>query len=577
MKYLSYLILSLPFVGAYAIFAVGIVVIYRASRVLNLAHGAIAMVAAYLTLSPVKFSLIHMGVPLIPAVLIGILFGALLGVFVERVFVRGLRHMSLTAQTVGTVATLSLLMSVAAKYWGTNPQTTRSVFPDGAIHVGSGLLRYGGIGLFVVSVVLAFAMLALFKFTNLGLAMRGAAVNRRAAALMGINPDRTTSIAWAIGGGLAAISGILLAAITSLEPYQLSLQVLPAFVAALLGGLEGLAAALGGAAIVGFLLGMVPAFASVPGLNVITGQSGAPELVLTILALGVMYMRGQKFSVATRDDGGFTSRGGPRRRSLSVPVPAKILIGIALVAWVWIPGISSELLFQILSNAHLALVYAIIGISIAVLTGWVGQISLGHAALVGVGAFATGVLSRNFGIPFPFNLPLAAVISAGVATLLGAVALRVRGLYLAVATLIFSWMADKFLFTSSWFVGSGGTSTVKNSVFGSPGGFPNFDLSDQKILYFFALAVCVVGFIAMANLRSSKTGRAFFATRGSEMAAASLGINVMRYKLLAFAISGMLAGAAGNLFIIKLRSVSPSKFMFTASLLYLSIAVVGGL
>src|SRR5207247_1942474 len=154
--------------------------------------------------------------------------------------------MSLTAQTVGTVAVLSLLMSVAAKVWGTAPQRAPEVFPHGAIHVGGGLLQYGGVGLFVVAIALAVGMLSLFRFTNLGLAMRGAAVNRRAASLMGINPDRTTAIAWALGGGLAAISGILLAAITILHPYQLSLQVLPAFVAALLGGLESLVGALGG-------------------------------------------------------------------------------------------------------------------------------------------------------------------------------------------------------------------------------------------------------------------------------------------------------------------------------------------
>ncbi len=570
MKFLTYLVLSLPFVGAYAMFAVGIVVMYRASRVLNLAHGAMAMVPAY-----VVFQLSgRWHYPMYVSVLVGIIAGAILGLIIERVFVRGLRHLSLTAQTVGTVAVLSLLMEVAAKIWGTGGQTAPGVFPDGRIKVGAGFLQYGSIGLFVVAVGVAFGMLALFKYTNLGLAMRGAAENRRAAALMGINPDRTTAIAWGIGGALAALSGILLAAITILHPYKMPLQVLPAFVAALLGGLESLTGAISGAAAVGVLLGIVPAFASTPGVSVVLGQTGAPQFVLTVAALAAMFFRGQRFSAASRDDGGFTTKAKMRSaRRLRIPAFVKLLLVVGLVAWVWMPNVP----FSILANANQALFFAIVGVSLVVLTGWVGQISLGHAAFVGIGAFITGILARRLNIDFPFNLPIAALISAGAAAILGAVALRVRGLYLAVATLVFSWMADEFLFKSSWFVGSGGSSTIENVHFGVRGGFPNFDFSDRKILYLFALAVAALAILAAANLRSSKTGRAFFATRGSEMAAASLGVNVMRYKLLAFAFSGFLAGAAGNLFLIDQRTITPDLFGFVKSLFYLSIAVIGGL
>ena len=572
MKFLTQLILSLPFVGAYALFAVGIVVIYRASRVLNLAHGAMAMVPSYVT-----FSLVQGHIPMFFAVILGIASGAGLGVVVERVFVRGLRHMSLTAQTVGTVGVLALLMAVAAKVWGTAPRKAPEVFGAGHIVVGSGILRYGAIGLFVVSVVLALAMLALFRYTGLGLAMRGAAVNRRAASLMGIDPDRTTAIAWALGGGLAAISGILLAAITTLHPYQLPLQTLPAFVGALIGGLESMGGALAGAGVVGVLLGMVPATVTLPGIGGLTAQSGSAELMLTIAALVIMVLRGQRFVGATRDDAGFTTRGAAaaarsRRRGV-VPLPLGVLMFGALLAWVWIPGVP----FSILANVSQALVFTIVGVSLVVLTGWVGQISLGHAALVGIGAFGTGIFARELGISFPFNLPLAMALSAGAAVMLGAVALRVRGLYLAVATLIFSWMADSFLFRTSWFVGTGGTSTIKNTTFGSPGGFPNFDLSDRKILYYFGLAVAGMAVLAAANIRGSKTGRAFFATRGSEVAAASLGIDVMRYKLLAFGFAGLLAGAAGNLIMIDQRTVGPDQFAFSVSLFYLAIVVVGGL
>src|SRR5204862_5928923 len=123
----------------------------------------------------------------------------------------------------------------------------------------------------------------LFKWTRLGLAMRAAAENRRAASLMGIDPDRTTRIAWAIGGGLAGLTGTMLAAVTNLHPYTLSLQMLPAFVAALLGGMVSLPGALAGSLVVGAALGMVPAFGSAPILGDFTAQIGAPQAVLAVL------------------------------------------------------------------------------------------------------------------------------------------------------------------------------------------------------------------------------------------------------------------------------------------------------
>ncbi|HLF70007.1 MAG TPA: branched-chain amino acid ABC transporter ATP-binding protein/permease [Actinomycetota bacterium] len=255
----------------------------------------------------------------------------------------------------------------------------------------------------------------------------------------------------------------------------------------------------------------------------------------------------------------------------------RTVVRIVLIALVllfpWLPFVRQSLVV----NANLAGEYAIIAISLVLLTGWVGQISLGQGTLVGIGAFATGLLIRNMHIPFPVNLPIVAAIASGVATALGLVALRVRGLYLAIATLIFAWMADAYLFTASWFVGRGGSSSIENRIIGRPGTVSAFDLSDKNVMYLVIVAVVAATIYAVSNLRDSKTGRAFFAVRGSEMAAVSLGIDVTRYKLMAFAISGALAGIAGNLMMIDARSVSPVTFQFTESLKFLSMAVVGGI
>lgn len=281
-----HVILTTPLVGAYTMFALGIVLIYRSSKVLNLAHGAMAMVPAYAayTLAP--------RVGLIGAVGGALALGAVLGVGIERAVVRRLRSASTTAQTVGTVGVFGLLIAVVVRGWGTTPLTGVNVFPDHRWTVGSASLRLGDIGLLVVALASVAALSLLFRYTEIGLAMRGVADHRRAARLMGIDPDRMTALAWLLGGVFAALGGVLLSASIVLHPYVLSLQVLPAFVAALLGGLENVTGALYGSIIVGLVIGVVPT------LHGLGDQTGMAQVVLTVLACAVMYLRGMRFSVA---------------------------------------------------------------------------------------------------------------------------------------------------------------------------------------------------------------------------------------------------------------------------------------
>ena len=247
-----------------------------------------------------------------------------------------------------------------------------------------------------------------------------------------------------------------------------------------------------------------------------------------------------------------------------------LLVALVL-AWVW------KAPFSTLGTADLALSYSLIAVSLVLLTGWVGQISLAQASFVGIGAFVTGVVVRSWHVPFPLTLPIAAAVAGGTAALFGMVALRVRGLYLAVATLIFAWMTQAYLFNQPWLAGAGGSSSATTKPLGTKGSFPYIDFTDRKTFYYVALAALVAAVIAAANLRDSKTGRAWFAVKGSEIAAASLGIPVTRYKLLAFATSGALAGIAGNLIMTHDQVVTSTTFGPSVSLFYLAIAVVGGL
>jgi sulfate-transporting ATPase len=576
---LVYLLLTLPLVGAYAILALGIVVIFRASRVLNLAHGAMAMAPTYLV-----YSLSKHGFPVPVAVLIGVAFGAALGALTELLFVRPLRRQGPTAQTVGTVAVFGVVVAVVAKIYGTTPLEGVRVFPTGGVKLHGATLTYGSLGLFFTAIVVALGFLALFRFTNLGLALRGSADNRTAAALVGINPARAAATAWLIGGGLAAFAGILLGGVTSLSPYSLALQMLPAFVAALIGGLGSLVGAFAGAALVGALTGIVPAFGLIRFTRPLTGQLGMPQLILTIIALVVMYVRGGRYSatdIRAEQSSGSAEPARHRRYDIDAAADAgsgrrlrNYAVLIVLLLW---PFFQTSFSFSLLGDATQAGLFVIAACSIVLLTGWVGQISLAQAAFVGVGGYGSAMVIRTLHVPFPLNLLAGALIAGAVAAGLGVVALRVRGLYLAVATLIFAFMADSYLFAAPWFAGAGGTTSIEINTVGKAGTYPFFDLSDRRTFYFVVLSVAATVLFALANLRDSKTGRAFFAIRGSETAAASLGINVTRYKLVAFALSGAIAGLVGTLTLVSQGSISSSQFGISVSLLYLAIAVVGGL
>jgi len=308
-KLLLYSVLALPLIGSYALLGLGITVIYQASRVLNLAHGAMAMGAAYATYelwhdnlflpAAVSSSLQHAYLLLPLCVLAGILTGALLGLLVEQVFVKRLRAAGPTTQTVGTVAALTFAIALASRKWGTLPVIAPHIFPQGVFHVGEGFIQFGRFGIFPVALVGAGLLFALFQFTDLGLAMRGAAQNRRGAALRGIDPERTAALAWIIGGAFAGVAGILLAGASELDPFSISLGVLPAFVAALIGGLESMPGVVLGAAVIGFIQGMVPALALVPRVGVLFQGQGSAEVVLGVVALVVMGLRGA--SLATGD------------------------------------------------------------------------------------------------------------------------------------------------------------------------------------------------------------------------------------------------------------------------------------
>ena len=571
--FLTSAVLALPLVGVYVLFSVGIVTIYRASRVLNLAHGAMALVPAY-----IFYSVGRAGVPLPIAAVGATICGGALGVATERFVVRRLRRQGPVAQTVGTVAVFGLVVAIAVKMYGSAPLLPPHLLPSGSIPIGNGSLRIAALWLFGIGSLAVAGCLALFRFTDIGLAMRGAADNARAAGLMGINPERTTSIAWGLGGSLAGLAGVLVGTYGDISAYTLGLQVLPGFVAALLGGLESLSGAVIGSLVVGFVQAEIPAIATLPGLRALGTTAGSSQLILMVLAFIVLAGRGQRLATSNIRDAGLAWAGARRAVRDRMARPGRrrgvlsMVLVLGLVLFPYLPFVP----FSVVGDAILALYYLMVALSIVVLTGWVGQISLAQAEFVGVGAFVTALVTNRLHAPFPFSVIFGAVAAALVAAVLGGVALRVRGLYLAIATLVFAWMADTFLFHQEWLGVVGGSAQANVQNIGDAKALPYFDFTSPTLIYLIFLAVAVFVVYVIANMADSKTGRAFFALRGSEVAAASLGIDVTRYKLMAFGMAGLIAGLAGSLVMIYQRSAEPSQFNILASLFFLGVAVVGG-
>jgi ABC-type branched-subunit amino acid transport system ATPase component/ABC-type branched-subunit amino acid transport system permease subunit len=256
------------------------------------------------------------------------------------------------------------------------------------------------------------------------------------------------------------------------------------------------------------------------------------------------------------------------RRTLNVTLVLTFLLILPLI-----PGVP----YDLINTGVVAAENLIVVLSIVLLIGLVGQISLAQAALVGMGAFVAAQFANTFGVRFPFELVVGLVAGAGTAAVIGIVALRVRGLYLAVATLIFGYVCDQYLFTQPWLVQNQSGTGIAAEAIGNPGTIPYFNLADAHVFYYVAFACAAFALYGVANIRDSRIGRAFSALRGSEVAAASLGIDVVRFKLIGFACAGALAGFGGALTLAGARTVVPDQFNFINSLDFLAIAVVGGL
>jgi branched-chain amino acid transport system permease protein len=421
--------------------------------------------------------------------------------------------------------------------------------------------------LIVVPVVVA--LMALFlRRSAVGVGIRASAANAERAMLLGIPVRRLSTVVWAVAAMLSALSAMLASPLIGSGSGFTSgpALLLPALAAAVLARMESLPRAM----LAGIGVGI---FQQAVFWNY-SRASLVDVGLLGVILLGLLLQRDK----LSRSDDALGASWSAAGETPPVPTPiarlpeimwGRRLLYVAVLALaIVVPNSMSPSQISLLGSV--TLVYGIVAVSLVVLTGWAGQISLGQFAIAGLGATVTGDLVSKTGADLLFALIAGAAAGMLVAVLIGLPALRVRGLFLGVTTLAFAVPLSTFVLNPANF-GDLIPQQVERAVVLS-----RFDLHDERTLYYFCLVVLVLALVCVTGIRRSRPGRSMVAVRDNERAAAARGINISRTKLAAFAVSGALAGLAGGLHAIVLDGVRAGSFVPSMGFEAFSMVVLGG-
>jgi len=534
----------------YAALGLGLVLVHRASGVVNFAHGAMAMLVTYV------FVELRPGLGLWPALAVSVVAAAALGLAVEALVFRPLRQAPALARVVASVGLLATLQALAVLWFGADSRPVPSLLPNRPFGLFGVEVPRDRLLLAVLVVVAATGLWALYRFTRFGLASRATAEDQTSLAMLGWSPDRVSAVNWMLASVLAGLGGILVGPLTALDPATTTLLVVPALAAALAGRLSSFGATVAAALALGMaqsaMLKLQDDFSWIPRAGV---REALPLVVILVaLAFGA---------------GRTLGRGAPVERPLPLATRAPrpgLWAAVGLVA-----GGAAVLLLA--GQYRLGLVNSLIGavicLSLVVLTGYVGQISLAQMAFAGVAGFSLAKLATAWDVPFPVAPLLAAGLAAVVGVLVALPALRLRGLSLAVVTLAAAVAVEETVFKSPVLTGGFEGTRVPE--------LPGVGRAGSRGFGLVALAVLAVVALAVVALRRGRLGRRFLAVRANERAAAACGVGLTSTKLIAFALSAFVAGLGGALLGYGQGRLSFGSFGVFVSLSYLAAAYLGGI
>jgi ABC-type branched-subunit amino acid transport system permease subunit len=564
-----------------ALLALGVVGEYKASGVVNFAHGAVAMFCAYCYASlrssgelvlpvvvlPHRVPLAGAGLQTAPAMAITLVYAACLGAALYLAIFRWLRHAPALAKVVASIGLMLSLQALAVIHFGSQAQPTPALLPNEPISILGASVGRDRVYLAVIAVVAAVVVAGIYRYTRFGIVTRAVAQNERAASVLGCWPVRTEVANWAIASCLAGLAGILAAPIVSLTPTTMTLAIVPTLAAALVAELSSFMVAAAAALLIGVGQSLcVKAAASWEWFP----QRGMTEVLPFIVIAVVILLRGKRLPTRGESTEGRLPRaplGARPMLPVVVTVPAAAVL-LALTSGGWRAAVIQSI------------VTACVCLSLVVLTGFVGQVSLAQAAFAGVGGFMLAKLLDAAGVPFPLGLLYAGLVTVPIGMLVALPALRVRGINLAIITLGAGVALDAFVFRSEQVSGGlAGVAVPAPRLFGLDLGINGATAADYPRLAFGFVAVATFAILAVVvvNLRRSPTGSHFLAVRANERAASAIGINVAATKVLAFGLSAFIAGAAGGLIGYQQGRLSPESFSIFVSLMLLCITYIGGI
>ena len=542
--------------NTYALIAVGISLIFGVADLVNFAHGSIFALGAMLGWLFVAV----FGWPLIPTLVAVIVLTAIVGLLIERLALRPLAGAPPIAPLLSTVA-ISLILDYSMQLIF-QPETRRlpSLLETGNLQLGAVRLGTLDVSILLVSILSVAALWAFLKYHRLGWAIRATAQDRDAAQQMGVAVGTIQGLSFGIASALAGVGGVLVGMYYSVVSPTVGFNAgLEGFTAATLGGLGSLP----GAVIGGLLLGVAES------LGVTWFGGSTRQLVAFAILIGVLWLRPSGLlgsrGVALREPLTGTFFGG----TAPVRIPRWGWIAIGVVAVVLLPALDDGYVLRV---GAIVAIFAILALSMTLVAGTAGQVSLGQAGLFAIGAYTSALLTKEHGWSFWLALPAAGIVSAVLGVVVTAPALRLRGHYVAITTLGVGAMIASVLL--NWEALTHGPLGITNIP--SPNLF-GYAIESPRDFYLLSLAVLAVCAGMVALLQRSHLGRAWRGVREDEVAAQSFGVPLDGYKSLAFALGAFIAGLGGSLLAHQYGYISPDVFGVVVSVLALTIVVMGGM
>jgi branched-chain amino acid transport system permease protein len=555
-SWLDYTINGLVVGNIYALLAVGLALIFGVSHLINFAHGSVYTVGAYVGLACISF----LNTPLPLTIAVVLLSCGGLGVLIERIGLRPLQGRARIAPLLATIGIGLVLDQLVQLLFSAQPRALPSQVPDWRIEIGGGSI--GALDLVIAGIGLASAaaLFGFLRFTKFGWAVRATAQDREAAQQMGVDVNAVDSSVFAIASALGGLSGLLVGMYyNNISPAMSFQATLKGVVAQVIGGVGNVPGAIFGS----LFLGLVESY----GIALF-GTSYRNLFAFVILVVVLIFWPNGLFG-GRRSNPPEPMTGTFIAPSRAVGLPVWLLGGV-IAAGALLPfAITSPYVLQTLGNAWL---YGMLALSLTLVAGTAGQISLGHAALLAIGGYASALLAIDLGLPVVVSIPAAGLLTALIGTALVYPSFGLRGHYVAIATLGIGEIVSLVILNwESLTRGPIGISAIPPLAIGS------YELYSARDVYWLSFAILVALALVQRRLLRSPIGRTLRAIRDDDVAARAYGINPNRYKAMAFAFSGFVAGVSGALTAHMYSYINFETFTSQISVLALTMAILGGL